>query len=213
MGCLAGYFIGVPVAHALMNTRLGYDFLTPAIQGKLPDSSAFQTSLAGLDTSAQQSAMSAALKELSIPVFFHGMFTARAIRLDSTVSLALASSFAFWILIAVFFLLFFLVGFILTKAILGKHGDREEIFGDDGKAFLGRVAGMLRSLLTVSFIIFGLMMVIVLISQLMISAGNTSFQEWLSKDLRLTASNSFSIGRIFYNSASSFLEWITLRMA
>ncbi|MFA6861078.1 MAG: hypothetical protein WCR56_01680 [Bacilli bacterium] len=211
-GCLVGYFGGVPLARVVMSTSFGMDTLTSFYASKLPTTTSFTTVLTtDMTSDATQSLMSTALTELKFPTFFQSMFITRATVLDKTVSSALGSSFAFWTLIGFFVLLFFLLTFFIIKAICSKK-DGTTIFGENGKGFLGRIAGSVSKIVIMGIIIFALMLVIVLIDQLTYSKGITNVHDWLTSDLKLNDSSTFSIGRLFYNSAASFMNWITLRL-
>ncbi len=208
-GILLGYYAGVPVARALMNTRLGYEFLTGAFKNTLPSTSSFSVDLAGQNTAFKTESLGKALTELNVPSFFQGMVTTNAIVLDGDVKTALASAFANFVLMGVCFLFFFILAFVLCRIIFGKTDRHGDVFGENGKSLMGRFSGAINSMLGMSIYMIIGMTILVLISQLMVKYGNTAFQDWLNSDLKL-GDSSFSIGKIIYNVSGTLLSWINL---
>lgn len=204
LGILAGYYFGVPSARGVMNTVFGFDILTNAYITILPKTEVFTQDLI---MSTSESQLGAALSALNIPTFFHGVFLGKVTVTTSTVATGLASSFAFLTLIAFFFLLFFLPTFFLAKFLLGGNKDRDGLFGENGRNFLGRIAGAVHRVFQSTLTILLIFAIVILVSELLASKGITVLQDWLNADLKLEES-SFSIGRLFYNLASSFMKWI-----
>ena len=210
-GLALAYFAGVPLSRQIIgNTKgIGNNFIFDLYFKSLPTTECFTKSLNGLDAIEKTDAMSAALGEIHIPTFFRGFFTSRALILDGSVGQALASSFTFLTITAICFLLLSLIAFILVKTILGKITGF--VFGENGKNLLGRIAGMIKALVKTGFMILVVFAIIILINQFMIKADNTVLNDWLVNDLNLSDGSTFSIGRLFYNSANSVLNWISLR--
>lgn len=209
-GLALAYFAGVPVARAIVPTNsISSNFIFDLYYKALPTTDAFTVNIAGMSQIEQVNSMSKALTEMKFPTFFHGFFTSRALVLDGTVSQALASSFTFLTITALCFILLYLVAYILVKAILGKITGL--VFGENGKNLLGRLAGMIKCLVSIGFTVLVCMAILITVNQLMINSGNTVLNDWLVEDLRLSDGSTFSIGRLFYNSANSILNWISLR--
>lgn len=209
-GLACGYFVGVPVGRGLMNTTLGNEVLVSFYQGFLPSDGVFATpaSLAEFSSAEQTAYLSEGLTQLSFPTFFQGMFISKVTLTDGTVARALASSFAFYTLLAICCIVFFLIAYVLVRIIFGKIS--EVLFGEDGRNMLGRLAGGVKKVVTMGFTICALMVVMVLIDQLMLKAGNETLHTFLDTDLKLNDGSSFSIARMFYNTASALLNWISL---
>lgn len=204
---LLAYFVGLPIARALMNTSLGSETLTDFYVSKLPETAIFNSSLADLDLVAKQDLMSQALGEMHFPSFVRGFFISNAVILDSSVSVAIASSFSYWTLVAVLFLAFFLLVFIVLCVVFRKL--RDLFFGEGGKGILGRIFGAVKGLFKTSVFILTCMAIVSLVNQLMVSFGNTTLQDFLTSDLQLDSSN-YSIGRLFYDTTTIFFNWISL---
>jgi|LAHS01.1.fsa_nt_gb hypothetical protein len=208
-GLALGYFVGIPLSRNLVNIGSLYDH--PLFKGYvslIPESSTFQVSLKGLDAIDQSADMAAGLTEMHFPKFFQGIFISQAILLTSTVGDALASSFTFLTLSAICFVVLFLVTYLVLRIILGKLNDL--LFGEDGRNVLGRIAGAIRGMVDVGFAALVLLALLVLVDQLMVRNGNTALHALLESDLKLSDGSYFSIGRLFYNTASSLLAWISL---
>lgn len=204
------YFAGSPTANGIINmTGVSNNFIFDLYFQNLPTSDAFTQNMSSMSALEKTDAMAKAMTELKIPTFFQGFFTNRAMVLDSTVGEALASSFTFFTITALSFVILYLLAYILVRVILGKISNA--VFGEDGKNALGRIAGMIKHVVKGAFLLIGVMSVIVFIDQMMIKSGNTSLNDWIVEDLRLTDGNSISLGRILYNTASSLLNWISLR--
>lgn len=207
-GILLAYFAGIPVARALMNTTLGYSTLTGFYESKLPTTGVFTETLS-TDLFTRNSQLSSGLSALHIPSFFQGIFVNRVTVPTDNVSKALSSSFAFLTLIAIFFILFYLVGFLLIKLILGKI--RDTVFGEGGKSFIGRLSEGLVDIVRMSLFIFVVFFLLLLVDNLMVKNGNNTLDNFFIDQLKLSDSSSFGVGRIFYNAADSFLKWISLK--
>jgi hypothetical protein len=211
---LAAYFFGTMIADALMRTRLGYDMMVNAFVGVFPNDAAFQASLSGISSSAQQALMGKALSEINVPVFFQSFVTTRATMMDTTVRVALASGISFWILAGIFFVVLFVLVFIVLDRIFSGNGkDRVGLFGENGTSLFGRLAGGVHWVMKGTILLFLLMLVVVFISQMMASRGLPVLQDYLEKVLDLENGNSYSPAQLFYNTAATLLNWITLRLA
>lgn len=210
-GLALAYFAGVPLSRQIIgNTNgIGNNFIFDLYFKALPTTDSFSKSLAGLDAIAKTDAMSEALGEIKIPTFFRGFFTSRALILDGSVGQALASSFTFLTITAICFIILYLVAVVLVKVILGKITGM--VFGENGKNLLGRVAGMIKYLVKAGFTILVLFAIVILVNQFMIKADNTALNDWLVNDLKLSDGGAFSIGRLFYNTTNSILNWISMR--
>ena len=208
-GIAAGYFLGETLAKAFMNMPIENNVFYNLYLPKLPDSEAFMTNINGLSYEAQRSAISAGLTELHFPKFFQGFLITRASVLDGNVQQAVCSSFTYVTILALCFLALFLVAYFFVRLILGKV--TEVAFGEDGKGFLGRIAGLIRQVVVMSMFIIGGMMVMVLVSNLMLRFDKTTISDFLSEDLQLTDGSYFSLGRIFYNTASQIMSWVGLK--
>ncbi len=206
-GFALGYFVGIPIATAIMSTSFGTETITGFYLSKISSEGIFATDLSALDLVTKQTYMSEALSEMNFPSFIRGFFVSNAYILDGTVADAIASSFAYWTLVGCFFLFFFIVVFIILGYLFNKF--KELIFGEDGKGLLGRVFGAIRGFIKGALLMLVLMCVIVIINQLMVNFGYTTLQDFLTDDLALNGS-SFSIGKLFYNTANTFFNWISL---
>jgi len=211
-GLAAGYFFGVPVARLLMNTGMGKSWLTGLYLGTIPSIDPFTKALeTGSDSGSLQAANKALLSEglstLGIPKFFQGMFLSHVVSYEADVRLALASSFAYWTLIAFFFLLFYLV----VTLVLGKILSKAEglVFGEDGKNFLGRLGGLVKGVLKGSGLILVLLVLLSLVNQLLMNAGNTVLNRWLVDDLAIEDGSKLSLGKFFYQTAEGLIGWVS----
>lgn len=177
----------------------------------LPKTEAFTASIAGSDLATRNSQMSTALEEIHIFKIFHSFFTNRATDYTNTVSDALASSFASWTILLIVYVVIFLVVFFLVKIILSPLWKDGSLFGEKGKSFLGRLFGCIRMVFKATMCILFVMAVLSLVSSLMAKFDNPKLLDWINSDLNISDSNSFSIGKMFYNTASYFFEWISLK--
>ncbi len=207
IGLVSAYFIGVPVARGLMDIALGGEWLTGLYAGILPEEGAFAESLAGLSAASQDVLMSTALDELGCPTFFQGFVTTRAVFVDGTVQTALASSFAYWTLIAASFIIFFLVCYFILNSLFKLIA--EPLLGEKGKGIVGRILGLVKSVAKTTLLIIIVMIALVFVDQIMLSIGVSSLHDWIDSDLALNTSG-FSLGRLFYDTAASLLSWISL---
>ncbi len=206
IGLVLAYFIGIPAARGLMSTGVG-DWVTGLYSGVVSTEGAFAESLAGLSATQQDALMATALTEMGWPTFFQGFVTTNAVVLDETVNVALASSFAYWTLIGVLFLVFFLVCSLILNFLFKLIA--EPLLGEKGKGIVGRILGIAKGVAKTSLSIIIIMVIVVFIDQLMMNFGNTAFHDWIDSDLYLNTS-SFSLGRLFYDTAASLLAWISL---
>lgn len=205
-GLASGYFFGSTISEAIMTMDINSNPFYNLYLQNLPQTENFTKSLAGLSSTEQTALMSNGLSELNVPSIFHGLFTTRAVVLDLDVSSALASSFTALTIAAICFIALYLVAFFLVKLLLGKVV--EMAFGENGKSFLGRIAGMIKKVVTSSFSIIGIFFVIVLINNLLIRAGNNTLNDFFVTDLHLDDGSYVSLGRIFYNTVGSLSNWI-----
>lgn len=200
------YLAGVPLGAKLMNTSFGSQTIQNLYYGVLPTTESF-SALVSTDEAIRQSQYKTALTELKIPTFFQGLFTARILDNTGDVGNGLASSFAFLTLTASCFLIIYLVCFILLHIILKPLWG--VIFGKEGKGFFGRVIGMLFSASKVVVFILIAMIVLTLVDQVSMKFDNYTIHTWLSDTLKLEDTNTFTIGKFFYKTASSLLTWIS----
>lgn len=205
-GLACGYFFGCAIADAILQGEMNSNPFYNLYLQNLPSTEAFTTSLAGISPTQKTALMSTALSELNIPSLFHGIFTTRALSLEGDVASALASSFTALTITALCFVVLYLVAYIIVKAVLGKI--TETIFGEDGKSFLGRVAGLVKKVVSVSGMILSLFVVVLLVNNLLIRSGNTTLNDFFVSDLHLNDGNYVSLSRIFYNTAGSFMNWV-----
>ena len=142
---LLAYYIGIPIAYGIMSTSLGSESLTMAYNSLLPQEGIFAESLVDLSYTSSQQLCSSALTELSFPTFFQGMFLSNIFVTTSTVGVAISSSFAYWTLLAIFFIVFLVILLVLFRflfnTILGP------ILGKDGRGIVGRILGAVRGFL------------------------------------------------------------------
>ncbi len=207
LGCALGYLCGIPLAHALMGTNLGSTTLTNAYRKTRSDTGIFAEPVA-LTPAERTSQLHNALSELKVPSFFQGFAINHVLDISGTVSKALASSFAYRTRIAACFVILYLVVRLLTFLLLRPLWNG--LFGENGTSFIGRLFGTLYSVAKMCILILGLRMVLTLINQLMVRFDVMTRNDFLVKDLNLNQSNAFSIGRLFYNTANSFRQWVSL---
>lgn len=203
-----GYLAGVPLGARLMNTSFGSQTIQNLYYGVLPKTDNF-TAVVSTDDVIRLSQYKSALNELKIPTFFQGLFTARILDNTSDVAMGLASSFAFLTLTAACFLLIYLLCFILLRFILKPLWGA--IFGKEGKGIFGRFFAMLYSGSKAVVLILLFMIVMTLIDQVMLKFDNSTIHTWISDNLKLEDTTSFTIGKFFYKTASSLLTWISQR--
>ncbi len=206
IGIVLAYFIGVPAARGLMNLGIG-DWLTEIYVGLIPSDGAFAESLAGLSAASQDALMAEALTEWGCPTFFQGFVTTNAVFVDGTVAYAISSSLAYWTFIGALFLLLAIICFAILNFLFKLIA--EPILGKKGKGLIGRILGIVKHVAKSSFSILVIMLIVVLIDQIMLTFGNSAFHDWIDSDLSLNTS-SFSLGRLFYDTAASMLSWISL---
>ncbi len=207
IGCALGYLAGIPLAHALMGTNLGSTTLTNAYRKTRSDTGIFAEPVA-LTPSERTTQLHSALSELKVPSFFQGFAINHVVDISGTVSKALASSFAYRTRILACFILLYLAVMLLSFLLLRPLWNG--LFGETGTSLIGRLFGIAYSLAKMCILIIGLRMVLTLINQLMVRFDVTTRNDFIVKDLNLGQSNSFSIGRLFYNTANSFRQWISL---
>lgn len=199
------YIVGIPLANAIMNSRLGYDVIQGAYYKILPTTTTF-TDLINPDSQVSLTQIKSALTELKIPNFFQGIFTSRVLDYTSDVANAVASSFAYLSIMAACFVLVFLLVFIILKLILKPIWNT--IFGEDGKNFLGRIFGVVVSLCKTTLMILVVLWLTSLIDQMMLKYDYDVLHQFLIKDLSLEDTSVFSLGKFFYNTVYSLTAWI-----
>lgn len=202
----ASYFIGIPAARGLMQTGLGNDWLVGLYENTIPQTGIFLENVGNVGSIAQQTMLSDALGELGFPAFFRGFFLSGCCLMDGDVSRALASSFAYYTLIAVLFVLFLIVFNVVLHFLFKLIA--EPILGENGKGVVGRLLGMVKRVLQTSLILIVLMMVVVFVDELLLNAGVYGMHDWLFDDLGL-GNGGFSLARILYDTAHALLGWIS----
>ena len=207
-GLIVAYFVGTPLSNLIMRTPLGYDFLTGAYLKNLDESSEVMTTLLNDDVTRQNNLLSLGLEEVKIPTLFHGFYISKVFITDSSVRVALASSFANMTIYLITLVLFFVGTFFIIRFFLKKVTDT--FFGEKGNNLAGRLFGAVKGFAFASIIVTGLMFVIVLIDQIMVQNANLSFNDYLNKQFHLTDGRSYSLGKMYYNIALSLLNWISL---
>lgn len=204
---LLAYYIGIPIAYGIMSTSLGSESLTMAYNSLLPQDGIFTESLVDLSYTSSQQLCSSALTELSFPTFFQGMFLSNIFVTTSTVGVAISSSFAYWTLLAIFFIVFLVILLVLFRflfnTILGP------ILGKDGRGIVGRILGAVRGFLKMTITVLILMFLLVLISNTLAHFGNVTLQNYLVSDLCLDNDN-FTLGKLLYQTCNAFLGWINV---
>lgn len=207
---LAAYLAGAPLVALIEKTNLG-SLIQSGYAGLLPKSEAFTMSIASTDLTLRNTQMGNALGEIHIIKIFQGIFTSHATDFTGSVGDALASSFASWTLIGVTYLLLAVGVYILVYAILSPLWSDRGLFGENGKSLVGRICGIIRMLFKSCIFIISVMMVMSLVSSLMVKFDNTALQDWLDVQLNLSDGNAFSIGKMFYKTASGIFDWISLK--
>ncbi len=209
MGILFAYWFGNPLLNLLSKTNL-CSLIQSWYISALPSTDAFQDTIAASDVTIRNSQMSVALSELHFPKFIHSFVTTKASDFSSNVSSALASAFANWTMLVVVFLFLFFVTYILIRVLLSPFWKDGSLFGEKGKSFFGRLLGAARMLFKASFSIFFVLAIVSLVASLAYKSGNSYLLDWINTDLKMDDPNAFSIGKMFYNTASSFFEWISM---
>lgn len=208
-GFLVCYLLGGPIARAIANTDVVSYNLEEAYSSILPSTDTF-TALVSTDLETRQSQFAAGLTEMNFPTIFQGIFITRVTDISGDVSHALASSFAYLTVIAITYLVLYLLTFFLVKGLLSPLWNEGSLFGENGKTIPGRICGLIRGVASSAYTLLVLFLVLILINNLMVKAGNTSLNDWLVDDLPLEDPSLFSLGRLFYNTAQSFWGWIPL---
>ncbi len=209
MGILVGYLAGNPLLNLLNKTNL-CSLIQSWYTAALPTTDAFQDTIAASDVTLRNSQMSTALSELHFPKFIHSFFTTKASDFSSNVSSALASSFANWTMLVVVFLFLFFLTYILIRVLFSPFWKDGSLFGEKGRSFFGRLCGAARMVFKASFSILLVLAIVSLVASLTYKAGNSYLLDWINTDLKMDDPSAFSIGKMFYNTASSFFEWISM---
>lgn len=207
---LIAIYIGIPIGMAIMKTELGQITLTNAYASSLPNTDTFLANVDGVEVVERNNLIMAGYTELKFPKFFAGFFLSKVMVTTSTVKVAIASSFAYYTIVGISFLLFFILAIVLLNVIFKLI---LQIFqmGEDGKSPLGRFAGGLVGIVKASAIFYGIMFIIVMINQIMMKNGGYSLNNYLVQDLNLNDASSFSLARLFYNYTLPLLNWISAR--
>ena len=208
-GMVAAYYFGGPLSRGLMNTDFGGYWMEERYASLLPASSPFTDALPS-DLAARETSLSDALSQLGFPKFFQGIFLNRVTDTSNDISHALASSFSYFTILVISYVILFLIVFIVLMAIFSPLWKDGSLFGEDGKSGLGRFAGVLYYSFKGFITIFTLMLVITFLDTLMVKYGNNALHDVLVVQCHLEDPNSFSLGRFFYNTAVSFVEWMKL---
>jgi hypothetical protein len=207
-GFLLAYYVGGPVSTALMGSDFGGYWLTERYASLLPSSSPFTDALSS-DYATRTSQLSSGLTSLSFPKFFQGIFINRVMDVSSDVAHGLASSFSYFTILIGSYLILYLLTFFLIRLIFAPLWSGLA-FGENGKSLLGRLAGVIYSSAKGVFFLFAIALVVSLIDNLMLKAGNSSFHSLLVEQLSLDDPSRYSLGRLFYNSADALWQWINL---
>lgn len=207
LGITLGYLGGVPFAHRLMGTSLGNITLTNLFRKTRSEEGAFGERISTIpaESTAQ---LHTALSQLNVPSFFQGFVINHVVDLSGTVSRALASSFSYRSLIAACFLLIYLLIRLVTWLILRPLWD--SLFGENGTNIIGRLFGCVYSVAKGCMFILFVMRIATLVNQLRIRFNVTTRNDFLIQDLKLDNPEAFSIGKLFYNTANSFRQWVSL---
>ena len=202
----AAYMACGPLGRYLMDTSFGYETVQGMYFNLLPTTSSF-TDAVSTDEAVMMSQYKVALTELKIPSFFQGMFTSRVLDNTGDVATALASSFAFFTLVASSFIIIFLLAFLILRVILNPLW--KVIFGKQGKDFLGRFFGLFLGGSKAVFVVLVVFVLASLVDQISLKMGNDMIHTWINDQLKLDDSTIFSVGKYFYQTASSLLSWIS----
>ena len=205
---LVVFYAGTPICKAIMSTNFGTQTLTDFYASKLPATEAFTNTLDTSNLSMQQSQISAALTEMGVPNFFQGFVISNVYLTTSTVSIAIASSFAYMTILGSLGLLSFILIFVILKLTLGKVS--ESVFGEDGKGFFGRITGGLLGVFKASVALFIIFVGFTLVNQIMLKSGNTVLQDWLNSQLEISNGSSFSFAKVYYDLGTALFNWISL---
>lgn len=205
-GFTVAYFVGGPLSSLLSKTDLSH-LIQNAYFNALPATEAFTTTVS-MDVAERNAQLSTALNEINFPGFFQGFFINRVTDTTTTVGNALASSFAYLSIIGAVYILVFLVVFILIRALLSPLWKEGSLFGEEGKSFVGRLAGIIRMVVKATIFIFIVLIIMTLVSNLLVRSGNLYLYNWIHADLHYEVADGFSIGRLFYNTVDSLLGWI-----
>lgn len=203
---VGAFLLGIPLARGIMNTNVGNGWLLNLFSKNIPDSEIMLTKIDASDFNSMRDLLSSGLKELKVPIIFHGLFTNQAIILSMDVKSALASSFAFLSLCAFFVLIIFLILCLSLYFIFKPIW--QTVFGENGKGIFGRFAGMLAGIVKVSFLIIGVLSIINVIDTICLKSGFTKMDDWLVSDLYLNQPEKFSIGKLYFNMTSWLIDWI-----
>lgn len=207
---LVAYLAGAPLVALLEKTNLG-SLIQSGYVNILPKSEAFVTSISSTDLTLRNTQMSTALSEIHIFKIFQGIFTSHATDFTGTAGDALASSFASWTLIGVTYLVLAIAVYVLIRVIFSPLWSNNGLFGENGRSLVGRICGIVRMLFKTCILIIAVMMVLSLVSSLMVKFDNTALQDWLDVQLKLSDGDAFSIGKMFYKTASGIFDWIALK--
>lgn len=206
-GLVSVIFLANPISNLIMRSIIGSDWLT-GLYLKNIDSSDVMTVILNDDLTSNSNVLSLGLEELNIPSIFHGFFISNVFISNSSVRVALASSFANSTILLFFIILLFSITFFLIRLFLKKATDT--VFGEKGNNFAGRIFGALRGFAYATIILVGLMFIIVLINQIMITNSFLSLNNYLDAQLKLSDGKSYSLGKIYFNMAAALLNWISL---
>jgi uncharacterized membrane protein required for colicin V production len=213
VGFVVTYFFGSPLSHFIAQTDLSYH-IQNAYHGLLPTTEAFTAaSVYTTDVTAGKNQIATALNEMNIPGLFHGFVINNIQDASGSVGDAIASSFASLTIIAVVYIVLFLVTFILVKAILSPLWKEGSLFGEDGKTLMGRIAGVIARVAKSTITLITAMIVLTLVAQITAHFGFTGIQDFIDQDLNVADANGFSIARLFYSTASNLFQWISTNTA
>lgn len=208
MGSVVAYFAGGPLCSLLSKTNLT-TYIQNGFVNVLPSSEAFDALIDTSDITIRNNQLSKALSEIHIFKIFQSFFVSHTTDFTNTVKDAIASSFANIILVFAIYLLLFFLTFFIIKLIFSPLWNENSLFGENGKNFLGRVFGGLRMVFKSAVTILCVLIILNLVASLCEKFSNPTLSEWIDKDLNLS-DPSFSIGKLFYKTASSFFGWIGL---
>lgn len=201
-----GFVAGVPLGRVIMNTSFGYDTIQNAYVSIIPNSDIMSEKMSGMSDQAILQ-IENGLAELKIPSFFNGLFTSNVLDMTVDVKNALASSFAFLSISAVLVFLIWLIIFILLRCLIKPVW--KTLFGEKGKSFMGRLAGLFSGLVKATIIIMICMSILSFVDEMMLKFDNDIVDRWLTHQLSLNDNEQFNIGKFFYNSTSWFFSWIS----
>lgn len=208
-GILVAVYVGIPIGQAIMKSQFGSITIPSLFAKSIPNTDIFIQDLNGLSLIDANSLIKDGFKQLNFPTFFTGFFLSKVQNYNNTVKDAIASSFSYYTVMIVSFIIFF----ALTSLIVGlifKFVIKIS-FGENGKNIFGRIAGALKYAFKASILFYIVMFIIVLISQVMLKNNAPGFYNYLVTDLKLDNRDSFSLARIFYDYSVSLLNWISAR--